>query len=64
MTDQDKKEIIRAAIEYMNGKGLSQNAMCTGSKINVGYLSYMLKGHISINGTVIDDKWFNQLADL
>jgi DNA transposition AAA+ family ATPase len=63
MTDQDKSEIIRAAVEYMNGKGLSQNAMCQGSKINVGYLSYMLKGQFSINGTVIDNKWFVQLAD-
>jgi DNA transposition AAA+ family ATPase len=63
MTEQVKKEIVRSAIEYMNGKGMSQNAMCSGSKINVGYLSYMLKGELSINGTIIADKWFNQLAE-
>jgi DNA transposition AAA+ family ATPase len=63
MTEQTKKEITTAAVEYMNGKGLSQNAMCTASKINVGYLSYMLKGQMSINGTEIADKWYSQLAE-
>src|SRR6185437_1659264 len=36
---------------------------CQSSKINVGYLSYMLKGQFIINGTDIADKWFSQLAE-
>jgi DNA transposition AAA+ family ATPase len=63
MNEQLKKEIIRAANEYMVSKGMSQNAMCQATKINVGYLSYMLKGELAINETVIADKWFLQLAE-
>lgn len=63
MTTETKQAIIAAAHQYMKDKGLSQNAMCTGSKINAGYLTYMLKGDLSVNGTEISDKWYTQLAE-
>lgn len=63
MTNEQKHNIVAAANEYMATKGLSQNALAQQSNINVGYLSYMLKGEFTIKNTEVNDKWFMQLAD-
>lgn len=67
MTNQQKQQIVHAALEYMSLHSLSNNDVSKKSGINNGYLSNMLRGNFStsVGGKEVDitDKWFASLAD-
>lgn len=62
MTLEQKQSIITAAGQYMKEKKLSQSEMSRLSRINAGYLSQMLRGDFTSGSTVIEKRWFVQLA--
>lgn len=66
MTPEVKQAIITAASSYMQEHEMSQNELATKSKINVSYLSNMLRGIFTISvgnkPTEIADSWFKKLA--
>ena len=67
MNEQLKNEIVKATKDFMEANAMSQNTLASKSKINVSYLSSILKGEFSIivsdKPTVIAEKWFIQLAE-
>lgn len=62
MTSEQKQSIITAALQYMKEKKLSQTEMSRLSHINTGYLSLMLRGDFTSGNTVIEKRYFIQLA--
>lgn len=62
MTNEQKQAVVTAALEYMKAKKLSQSEMSRLARINVGYLSPMLKGETTSGSTVIEKRWYVQLA--
>lgn len=66
MQQQQKENIIDAANEYIKQHGLSLNDLQQLSKVNIAYLSNMLKMVFEIPGngkpTPIADQWFVKLA--
>lgn len=69
ITQDEKQTIMKAALAYMEEKGISQNELARLTGINVGYLSGMLKGMFTfVNSRTkeqspIADKWFQAIAD-
>ena len=67
MTQEQKLQIIDAAKVYLKEKGLTANALAKKSKVNVSYLSNMLRGVFvaQANGkdVIISDYHYQRLAD-
>ena len=68
MKHELKKNIITAALAYMEEHQLSNNDVVTKAGINSGYLSNMLRGNFETkvdNKMVpIGDKWFYKLSEV
>lgn len=69
MTQEEKQAIVKAALAYMDDKGISQNELARLTGVNASYLSGMLKGVFTfVNSRTkeespIADKWFQAIAD-
>ncbi len=69
MTQEEKQSIVKAALAYMEDKGISQNELARLTGVNASYLSGMLKGVFTfVNSRTkeespIADKWFQAIAD-
>lgn len=69
MTTQDKKDLVKAALAYMQEKDLSQNKFSRIAGVNPSYMSNILNGVFSYTHSKtgeerdIDDKWFLAIAN-
>ena len=69
MTQEEKQSIVKAALAYMEDKGISQNELARLTGVNASYLSSMLKGVFTfVNSRTkeessIADKWFQAIAE-
>lgn len=62
MTNNHKKEIVDAALEYQKLHKLSVQKMSEGSGVNISYISHMLRHEYNVGETKITDNWFKKLA--